>query len=237
MNTQFDTSNILKQLDTCAKDFNFPILDNGYVYLADVRLTGYASPTLWVLIFETLGFFNRTGGIDGFSNALYCFGNNLNEPPGLSNRRFIFPISDGPSEPLFSEEDLDRIRLGVQTIAIRDQVVSLPQDPQFYYAKGIELQDPPRIYAYEVLRGLLPEYRQTLLATSAELERQMQTKLPRILRLDAWRHPDLINHESPSQLKSLQMIAAALVGQDPGIYQPTEQPNTHWSNWPEGGTL
>ena len=82
------------------------MLDNGYVYLADVRLTAFANTDVWALIIETLGFSSRAGGVNGFSNTLYCFGNCLLEPPGLSNERYLFPISDSPSDPLLEEADL-----------------------------------------------------------------------------------------------------------------------------------
>ena len=38
MTALFTTEEILAQLDQCAADFEFPMLDNGYVHLADVRL-------------------------------------------------------------------------------------------------------------------------------------------------------------------------------------------------------
>jgi len=58
----------------------------------------------------------------------------------------------------------------------------------------------------------------------------------RLLVLDEWHQPDLIT-TSPSTSQAYQMIAEALATADPGRYQPTEPPNTHWSHWPESGSL
>ncbi len=237
MKSTYDTTAILEQLDQATKNFHFPVLDNGYVYLADVRLTAFASRSKWVLIIETLGFSTRLHGAEAFTNALYCYGNDLLEPPGLSNRRFLFPINDTPADPLFDEEGFKQIRAGAQTITIRDEVHTISTDPAFYEAQGIELESPPSIFAFELLRGLLPELRPQLLATDLELRGQLTSELPVVLQLDEWRHPDVVNEEYPSQLESFQSIAEVLVRQDPARYRPSEPPNTHWRNWPYGGTL
>ena len=237
MNSKFNTSDILQQLDHHARQFTFPMLDNGYVYLADVRLTAFANTDFWALIIETLGFSTRAGGADGFSNALYCFGNNLHEPPGLSNHRFLFPIAHNPADPLLEEAYSEYIREGAQAITLRNQPQPIVTDPAFYAAKGIQLAEPPRLLAFELLRGLLPEHRLALLATPQELTHQFSTTLPPILQLDEWHHPDLARQELPSQLPSFQRIAEVLVHQDPALYHPSELPNTHWRFWPDGGAL
>jgi hypothetical protein len=40
-----------------------------------------------------------------------------------------------------------------------------------------------------------------------------------------------------SDFETFQMITEVLVRGDSAWYVPTQTPNTHWSNWPEGGTL
>ncbi|MDX6381476.1 MAG: hypothetical protein QOI57_2500, partial [Rubrobacteraceae bacterium] len=52
----FTSQDILAQLDECAGKFGFPMLDNGYVYLADVRLSAYRDDARWALVIEVLGF-------------------------------------------------------------------------------------------------------------------------------------------------------------------------------------
>ena len=41
----------------------------------------------------------------------------------------------------------------------------------------------------------------------------------------------------PSGYETWQQIADVIVTGDPSLYKPTLQPNSHWSNWPEAGSL
>ena len=52
---------ILNILDRCCDDFTFPILDNGYVYLAATRMSLFRSDVDWALVIEIFGFSPRTG--------------------------------------------------------------------------------------------------------------------------------------------------------------------------------
>ena len=53
---------ILDVLDRAAADFTFPMLDNGYVYLAASPLSLHRSASDWAVMFERFGFF--TGLMD-----------------------------------------------------------------------------------------------------------------------------------------------------------------------------
>jgi hypothetical protein len=48
--TIFSEHEILTQLDDCAAEFAFPMLDNGYVYPADVRLHAFGNTEKWAMI-------------------------------------------------------------------------------------------------------------------------------------------------------------------------------------------
>uniref|UniRef100_UPI003B84A6BD DUF7003 family protein n=1 Tax=Cellulophaga omnivescoria TaxID=1888890 RepID=UPI003B84A6BD len=43
--------------------------------------------------------------------------------------------------------------------------------------------------------------------------------------------------EIPSKSKTFKQIAKVLETGQAEFYKPTEQPNNHWKNWPDGGTL
>ena len=58
----------------------------------------------------------------------------------------------------------------------------------------------------------------------------------RTILLDEWQHPAVVQEVLPSTSATFQMIAAALVSRNASDYR-AEPPNTHWSNWPDGGTL
>ncbi|MGV3724318.1 MAG: DUF7003 family protein [Actinomycetota bacterium] len=233
----FTQADILKQLDACARAFTFPMLDNGYVYPADTRLAAFGDETRWALVIEVLGFGTREGGHDGVNNALYCFGNCLSRPPGAANEDFLAVTADGPEGHTFTDEFGLYVQPGVQSILIRGERAALDLSPESLAARGVELVDPPQITGADLLRSLLPEHRQALLATEGELRARVPPDLPELLRLNEWRHPDLAGNDLPSESATFQMIADVLVTGDPSRYRPNEPANTHWRNWPEGGTL
>jgi hypothetical protein len=119
-----DVGEILSILDRCCDAFTFPMLDNGYVYLAATRLSLYRSHADWAMVIEVFGFSPRAGmpdtHIHTFASRLY----NRDGPADYMNRhayenylarnpnndsRFIFPIDGGPwqdaEEPEFVAAD------------------------------------------------------------------------------------------------------------------------------------
>lgn len=237
MNIFYSRHEILNQLNECAGSFTFPILDNGYVYLGDARLSAYRDQVRWALVMEILGYNVRVGGYDGLSNCLHCFGNCLNRPPGTANEDFLSVTGDGPDAPTFDDEYGWYVRERTQSLCIRGVIVPLRLRPEQLEAKGIQLVEEPRLTGVEVMRSLIPEYREQLLATEGELRARIPPDLPLILRLDEWHHPDLAADELPSQSETFQMIAEVLETGDKSRYVPGKKPNTHWTNWPGGGTL
>lgn len=212
---------ILKQLDDCAEAYTFPVLDNAYVYPADTRMTLYRDEERWALVIEVLGFNSHMGGTEGIDNALYCFGNCLRRRPGMSPEDTLRPVTDGDSGPLFAESDGTALRKGVKDLRIRGRL----------------LPAPPSAEAFELLRALVPEHREQLFATDEELQARLPSDLPRLLRLDEWNHPDIAEGDLPSESPTFKMLAQVLETGDPSLYRPRRKPNTHWSNWPEGGVL
>jgi hypothetical protein len=53
-----------------------------------------------------------------------------------------------------------------------------------------------------------------------------------LLRLTAWKHPDISGGETPSQNPCFQSLARAVAANDATAYScPEAEYNTHWSNW------
>ena len=243
---------ILDVLDDAAAGFAFPMLDNGYVYPVDIRLSAYGDGARWAIVFEWMGVDNRALE---FHNSLYCYGNCLIpqrsekdfvSPAAYQTWRarnafqetvFLGPVDDGPSAPLLGEDTGLEVNPAATDLRIRERVVPIPRDPTLYRARGIRLRHPLRIELYELMRYLLPDHRDLLVASEQEIHQIVPPDLPRLLRLDEWRHPDLVEDQRPSALKTFRMIAQVLVTGDPSEYEPPRRANTHWSNWPEGGTL
>lgn len=233
----YSEAEILGQLDAEAERYAFPMLDNGYVYLGATRLRAWRDLERWALILEVVGYSPRAGCFD---DALFVFGNCLAEgrAPGSNKQDFLYPVGDGPSGPHQGEDDFfEALHPEARDLRIRDQVVEVSRDPAFYAAREVELAEPPRVGLEELLRALVVDHRQLLFASDDELAARLAPAPPELLRLDEWRHPNLADGELPSQCEAFQQLAQALVAGDPDLYRPTHPPNTHWSNWPEGGAL
>ena len=237
MKSAYSTTDILDQLDRCATAYTFPILDNAYVYPADTRMTLFRDSERWAIVIEVLGFNSHMGGTGGIDDALYCFGNCLGRAPGISPESTLRPVTDGDSGPLFEPPDGMTVRFEAADLRIRGQSVEVPRQPEHYLQRDVFLESPPDLQGFELLRGLLPEHRELLLATDEEIQALLPPDLPRLLRLDEWNHPDVSEGDLPSESSTFQALAEVLETGDATLYKPRNKPNTHWSRWPEGGIL
>ena len=53
---------------------------------------------------------------------------------------------------------------------------------------------------------------------------------------DDWNR-EIWENNRPSSSETWQLIAKVIVTNDPKQYKPTLEPNTHWSNWPDSGSM
>ncbi len=240
---------ILSTLDQCCNSYTFPMLDNGYVYLAATRLSLFRSETDWAMVIEVFGFSPRTGipdiHIHTFASRLYKrqteqdYVNRSAYEMYLANKphndsRFVFPIEEGPWLDAENGEWLDA---NASTIEVRQRAVALPGLFQ-YKNLGIELEAPPRVHVFEACRYLASIVRDDVLATPDERRISVLPEMTEILVLDEWHHPNVAyDHDRPSGSKTFQQLAEVLATGNTTIYHPSMPPNTHWRNWPEGGTL
>lgn len=227
---------ISSQLDACAADWTFPILDNGYVYLVDVRLSAYRTERYWALIIEVLGCDYRAGGV---FNTLYCYGNCFTQTPGRAVKGDIAILDASFYESALEDEDFWDVQSETGTINVRNTLVTYDVSPEALQRRGMDesQMDSSEVTIVELMRTLVPEHHTLLLATEEELNQVLEVKVPLILRLDEWHHPDVVEGEQPSQNETFQMIADVLVSGNMTLYQPALPPNTHWKNWLESGTL
>lgn len=233
----YTAKDILQQLDKCAAEFTFPMLDNGYVYLADSRLSAYRDEKRWALLIEVVGYSYRGGGHDGITNCLHIFGNCLPFAPGTNDANFLHVTDNSEEGDTFDEESQQSLNPDVGSMLIRGQRIKIQKDIDFYRLKGIELEEPPQIMVWEFLRSIIDDHKELFLATEEEIRQRIPGDLSRILKLDEWYHNDLANAEMPGENETFQMIAKVLETGDSKLYQPTREPNNHWKNWPDGGTL
>ena len=207
---------VLSQLDSSAEDFTFPDLGHGYYFAIDARLHAYSDADRWALIVEAVGFNARAGDV---LDDVHTYGNCLTSgEAGFVNGDFLGRIDN------FTEveaEDEPETWTG-SDIIVRGQRIPGAGKP------GDDLA--------AVFRSLVPAHRELLLASDGELRRCIPADLPEIPRLDEWHQPDLFETK-PSESQVYQQIAEALVTGDPALYRPTEGPDTHWTNWPDSGSL
>ncbi len=240
---------ILAILDECCNQYTFPMLDNGYVYLAATRMALFRSDTDWALTIEVFGFSPRSGcpdtHIHTFASSLCnrnpesnyvsreAYENYLRTNPH-NESRFIYAMEEGP---WIDDEDGELVSEAADAVQIRGARVPIP-GPSAFAELGIDLEEPPRLAIFELCRALAASHREALLATNEELRVNVQADMAELLRLDQWHHPNVIDDdERPSGSPTFQQLAAVLVSGDVSLYKPTLDPNTHWRNWPDGGSL
>lgn len=215
-------ADVLRVLDHCARDYTFPMLDNGYFYLAATRLSVHHSPTAWAIVTEVFGYSPRSGLPDLWVST---FGSRRDEESTV-----FAPIADGPWI------DGEHIALDADEVMLRGRPVAIP-DAGSYGRHGITLETPSRVAIWEFCRYLAAVEREQVLATPQERRTLLPPDLIELLLLDEWHHPDLAKDELPSDIETFRQLATVAVTGNVYAYRPTKPPNTHWSNWPDGGTL
>ncbi|MFJ2017559.1 DUF7003 family protein [Streptomyces nodosus] len=209
------TSSTLGQFDLCADRAEFPGLDNGYYYPVDARIRLFRDITRWAMVAELLGCTPRGGNpID----VVHRFGNCLTRgEPGFGD--FLVRV-DNMDE---IGSDGAGVYAGGVPVVVRGTALTVEADA------GTPLQD--------VFRLLAPANRGLLLADETELRAGIPSDLPELMRLDEWNEPKDLWDVMPSGHETFQMIAEVLDSGDPTWYRPTLPANTHWSHWPDAGTL
>ncbi len=233
----FTAKEILVQLDKCCDDFTFPMMDNGYVYLAGSKLSAYRDDNRWVLIIEIIGFSYRGGGHNGITNCLHVYGNCLDYEPGTRNENFLYLTGDADDGNTFDEEQEFFLNPEATHFLFQNEKTAIVHDRDAYTKAGIILKDEEKINAFEFLRLLDYTHHDKLVATDEEIIERIPPGIPMILALHEWFHPDCVSGELTSQNETFQMIASVLETGNPAVYQPKHASNTHWGNWPDSGTL
>lgn len=241
-----DGGPVLEILDNCARAFTFPTLDNGYFYLAAARLTVFHGNSDWALVIETFGFSQRAGQP---RLTIQTYGSKLINRPNAKNyvtqEAFENYLSNNPHNeyktfgPIenddWMDEELCEYVKDVGKLRLRGLKITLPSEADYAAASIVLEEDRP--LTFELCRFLAENHRDSILGTEAEKRFNVSDSLLPILTLDDWHHPNLANEELPSQLESFQQLQEVLLTGDHNHYTQPNEGNTHWSNWPEGGTL
>jgi len=221
------------------------MLDNGYVYLAATRLSAFGDGKDWALVIEVAGYSPRAGVPDlhvhTYASRLHnrdpesqyvtaeAHQHYLRMNPN-NESRFFHPIEDG------DWIDIEDVAADATDVILRGTQVRLPSLDD-YEGLGIPLSHSRQVRVFELYRYLAATHRSAVLGTDDERLTSVLPGLPELLLLDEWHHPDLVNEELPSDTEAFRQLAQLVLAADPSLYAPTEPPNTHWSNWPDGGSL
>lgn len=223
------------------------MLDNGYLYLAAARLSLHRSDTEWALVFEIFGFSPRSGAPD---ISVWSFGSRLanrktqadfvNEDGYRNYLRvhahddaaFFYPLGEGWQH----RDDLELVTRDAASLTARGKEIAMPGRDGLRRL-GIQPTDPDHLRTFEVCRYVAAIERELVLATHGERRIHVPPDLEEILVLDDWHHPDTVTGQVASETAAFRSIAEVLATGDVGAYDPSEPGNTHWSNWPDGGSL
>ena len=227
-------------------DFTFPALDNGYVYLANTRLSIFKSIKDWAIIIEVFGFSPRSGVPD---IQIFTFSNNLhnrNPPENHANKdyylkyvnnnphnesTFVYPIVNND----WFDEDEPEIVINNRLCQLRGFKLETPNSSEYKKCDISLEEDTPQTFEY--CRYLAHHHPDKVLANDTELRANISPDMELLIQLDEWHHPDIVDGELPSQTELFKQLAQVLVTGNKELHKPSCPPNTHWSNWPEGGTL
>ncbi len=225
------------------------MLNNGYVYLAATGLSLFHSPNGWAMVIEVFGFSPR---VEVPCTYIYTFGSTLDnrKRPGMfvkpgayeahlaknpnNEMRIVYPIEDWA---WLDETDPELVSEQAEELVLRGRRVPVPSAEDCRRA-GVILAEPPRMRVYELCRALAYTAREDVLATASERRMNVPPELSLLLTLGEWAHPNVVHRSGrPSRSPSFRQMARALASGGADHYKPNERPNTHWRNWPDGGTL
>jgi hypothetical protein len=244
-----DVEQVLAVLDQGARDFVFPMLDNGYIYPAASRLSLFRSKTDWAMVFETFGFSPRAG-IPNL--CVTTFASRIANPRQAADfvledayrnylrhhrhdeTAFFEPIED---DEWIDLDDGEHVAGDARQLLLRGERIPLPGQAD-YSAAGVSVEDASRPLVFELCRSLAHSRRNAVLATDSERRTNVPAELEQLLILDDWHHPDVVESDClPSGTATFRQLAAVVLTGDLSLYRPVEPANTHWSNWPGGGLL
>ena len=237
---------ILDVLDSCASSFDFPVLDNGYVYPAASKLSVYRSEVDWAFVIEIFGYSPRSQDPD---ISIYTIASKLIDRNPQENYvtaeayntylqanphnefRSVFPIKNNEWQ---SADDPDYVNVG-GICSLRNIQIPVPEVTTFPVA-GIELEEE-RLQTFEFCRFLASHYVDSVLCTEIERKISVGSELELLFRAAEWLHPDITSGELPSETKTFKDASLAIVSGNTANITHSGRTNSHWSNWPEAGTL
>lgn len=179
------------------------------------RLSAYCSADKWLLLFNSIVWWPSA---EGLTAMVEIVGTGVVGRQGFDDFRAF-----GPGYIEFDyEEDANKI-LSIQIRGQEIDPTSLVINTNF---------DARSDYGFWVSVALAEKYKESLLASQAEIRRFIPPGFKHLLSIDEWDYP--VAYEMlPSQTEAFPRIADVLVAKDSSIWKPVKEPNTHWAYWLE----
>ena len=197
------TPRILSILDRCCDAFTFPMLDNGYIYLAGTRLSLYRSTRDWAMVIEVFGFSPRAGLPDTFIQTFASRLHDRDPPENYITRsayenyiahnphndsRSIFPVHEGPWQDTENGEFVAEARAKYSCA-----IMPYGCQPWTRTRGMVSSSNSPRVQVFELCRFLADVAREQVLATPQERRVSVLPEMEQILQLDEWHHPNVVD--------------------------------------------
>jgi hypothetical protein len=205
----FNRDSILSFLDNAFQNIEMPCFGNMNIDYVSSRLSTYRSTDKWLLLFNSVVWWPSSHGL---MDMVETVGTGVVGRQGFDNDRVFAPgcIEVDDDQNILSivirGEDIDPTNLVVQ--------------PNY---------DVQPEYGFWVAVALAEKYKESLLASQAEIKQFIPSDFQHLLTIDEWDHPTW--DTPPSRTVTFPRIANVLVTSDPSLWLPVETPNTHWSHW------
>ena len=204
MSPDYSADGILSQLDNYAMHFDFPVLNNVHLRLADTKLNIFRSSEEWLMVFEIIAYDVRA---HEFVNTIYAFGNKLLSPGFQTSVEIMreavgFPLEDEEGNSIIDIQDF--------TVLINDTICNYHPTQEQMLASGIEqpAEMPSEAQLLRLVCFLEPN---RFFIPQAELLLLLRKSyLAGFMDLYDWHHPDVAQGEIPSQNSCFQSLAESI---------------------------
>lgn len=218
------SQDLLAALDSSAREFDFPVLDNANLDIADIRLTVLANDHDWVVVFEDLAWSEKELE---FVNGIYAYGTCM-QKPGFQGE--LIPIRQNPAEPIRDNDGRAVADPSRWSVIVGEKALEFEPTAEEYRKAGITVQG--RVGEAAILRFLVHAMGHVFFASEDELRRFLPNciGLKKILQTTVWQHPDVAGSELPSESVSMKSLAEVIEKQRPDLFD-VGKPNTDWRIW------
>jgi hypothetical protein len=205
----FNRDSILSFLDNAFQSIEMPCFGNMNIDYVSSRLLAYRSTDKWLLLFNSVVWWPAA---EGLMTMVETVGTGVVGRQGFDTDQAFVPgcieLDDEGNilRILVRGEDIDPTGLAIQS--------------------NYDIQPE---YSFWVSVALAEKYKESLVASPAEIKQFIPSGFQHLLTIDEWDHPTW--GMPPSMTVSLPRIADVLVTSDPSLWIPVEAPNTHWSHW------